>query len=87
MPLLLAHKYCHLKLLKILGRAGNLVGPSMGAEATGDVTSSGPVKLADLQRILSNLGSAGTTVLLLGSSLDLELLLSVRINCDVMVCF
>lgn len=43
----------------ISSRAGNLVGPSMGAEASGDVTSAGPVKLADLQRILSNIGSAG----------------------------
>nr|GLL46580.1 26S proteasome regulatory subunit RPN13 [Ipomoea trifida]GMD85255.1 26S proteasome regulatory subunit RPN13 [Ipomoea batatas] len=31
----------------------------MGTEATSDVTSSGPVKLADLQRILSNIGSSG----------------------------
>lgn len=31
----------------------------MGAEASGDATSTGPVKLADLQRILSNIGSAG----------------------------
>ncbi|KAL3533218.1 hypothetical protein ACH5RR_006739 [Cinchona calisaya] len=43
----------------ISSRTGNLVGPSLGGEASGDVTSSGPVKLADLQRILSNLGSAG----------------------------
>ncbi|KAL3825531.1 hypothetical protein ACJIZ3_021560 [Penstemon smallii] len=43
----------------ISSRAGNLVGPSMGAEATSDVTSAGPVQLADLQRILSNIGSAG----------------------------
>ncbi|GER48004.1 proteasomal ubiquitin receptor ADRM1 [Striga asiatica] len=42
----------------ISSRAGNLVGPSMGAEATSDVTSAGPVKLSDLQRILSNIGSA-----------------------------
>ncbi|KAI3447284.1 hypothetical protein Pfo_003949 [Paulownia fortunei] len=42
----------------ISSRAGNLVGPSMGAEATSDVTSAGPVKLVDLQRILSNIGSA-----------------------------
>ncbi|GAB4854064.1 regulatory particle non-ATPase [Ancistrocladus abbreviatus] len=43
----------------ISSRAGNLVGPSLGAEVTSDVTSSpGPVKLADLQRILSNIGSA-----------------------------
>lgn len=41
----------------ISSRAGNLVGPSTGAELTSDVTSSGPVKLADLQRILSNIGS------------------------------
>lgn len=32
----------------------------MGAEGTSEVTSSGPVKLADLQRILSNIGSSGT---------------------------
>ncbi|RVW88741.1 hypothetical protein CK203_034637 [Vitis vinifera] len=39
--------------------AGNLVGPSLGAEVTSDVTSlSGPVKLADLQRILSNIEPA-----------------------------
>ncbi|KAK6126654.1 hypothetical protein DH2020_039601 [Rehmannia glutinosa] len=42
----------------ISSRAGNLVGPSMGAEATSDVTSAGPVKLVDLQRILSNIGPA-----------------------------
>ncbi|KAL6496431.1 regulatory particle non-ATPase [Orobanche gracilis] len=41
----------------ISSRAGNLVGPSMGAEATSDVTSAGPIKLVDLQRILSNIGS------------------------------
>ncbi|GAA0146754.1 hypothetical protein LIER_06632 [Lithospermum erythrorhizon] len=38
--------------------AGNLVLPSMGGEASSGVTSSGPVKLADLQRILSNIGSS-----------------------------
>ncbi|XP_058209346.1 26S proteasome regulatory subunit RPN13 isoform X2 [Rhododendron vialii] len=43
----------------ISSRAGNLVGSSMGTEVTSDVTSSGPVKLADLQRILSNIGPAG----------------------------
>lgn len=42
----------------ISSRAGNLVGPSTGAELTSEVTSSGPVKLVDLQRILSNIGSA-----------------------------
>lgn len=43
----------------ISSRAGNLVGPSLGAEVTSDVTSvSGPVKLADLQRILSNIEPA-----------------------------
>lgn len=42
----------------ISSRAGDLIGPSVGAEATSDVTSApGPVKLADLQRILSNIGS------------------------------
>ncbi|KAL1568139.1 regulatory particle non-ATPase [Salvia divinorum] len=42
----------------ISSRAGDLVGSSMGAEASSDVTSAGPVKLADLQRILSNIGSS-----------------------------
>ena len=42
-------------------RAGNLIIPNLGAEVTSDVTSSsGPVKLEDLQRILSNIGPAGT---------------------------
>ncbi|KAK6941215.1 RPN13, DEUBAD domain [Dillenia turbinata] len=41
------------------GIAGNLVGPSLGADGSNEVTSgSGPVKLEDLQRILSNIGSA-----------------------------
>lgn len=43
----------------ISSRAGNLVGPSIGAEISSDVTSSGPIKLADLQSILSNIGAAG----------------------------
>ncbi|XP_052199212.1 26S proteasome regulatory subunit RPN13 [Diospyros lotus] len=43
----------------ISSRAGNLVGTSVGAEVTGDVDSSGPVKLADLQRILSNIAPSG----------------------------
>ncbi|KMT17642.1 hypothetical protein BVRB_2g035910 [Beta vulgaris subsp. vulgaris] len=44
----------------ISSRAGNLIGSSMGAEVVSDVTSApGPVKLSDLQRILSNLQSAG----------------------------
>lgn len=41
-------------------RAGNLVVPNLGGEAISDVTSSsGPVKLEDLQRIFSNIGPAG----------------------------
>ncbi|XP_047324024.1 26S proteasome regulatory subunit RPN13 isoform X2 [Impatiens glandulifera] len=43
----------------ISSRAGNLVGPNIGGEITSDATSSGPVKLADLQRILSNIGPTG----------------------------
>ncbi|XP_028242703.1 26S proteasome regulatory subunit RPN13-like isoform X3 [Glycine soja] len=41
----------------ISSRAANL-----GVEATSDVTSSGPVKLEDLQRILSNIGPADSIV-------------------------
>ncbi|KAH7527812.1 hypothetical protein FEM48_Zijuj05G0006200 [Ziziphus jujuba var. spinosa] len=38
-------------------RAGNLIGSNLGAEVTSEATSSsGPVKLEDLQRILSNIG-------------------------------
>ncbi|KAF3636348.1 26S proteasome regulatory subunit RPN13 [Capsicum annuum] len=43
-------------------RAGNLVSASMNTEASSDVTSSGPVKLSDLQRILSNIGSTDEVV-------------------------
>lgn len=46
-------------ILLLLKRAANLVVPNLGVEATSDVTSSGLVKLEDLQRILSNLGPAG----------------------------
>jgi len=49
-----------------LERAANLVVPNFGVDATSDVTSSGPVKLADLQRILSNIGPAA------GNKLHLE---------------
>ncbi|PRQ36987.1 putative 26S proteasome complex ubiquitin receptor, subunit Rpn13, UCH-binding protein [Rosa chinensis] len=43
----------------ISSRAGILVEPNLGAEASSDVTSSsGPVKLEDLQRILSNIDRA-----------------------------
>ncbi|KAK8615198.1 hypothetical protein V6N13_068979 [Hibiscus sabdariffa] len=43
----------------ISSRAGNLTVPNLGAEAISDVTSSsGPVKLEDLQRILSSIGPA-----------------------------
>ncbi|KAK8635456.1 hypothetical protein V6N13_004193 [Hibiscus sabdariffa] len=43
----------------ISSRAGNLTVPNLGAEAFSDVTSSsGPVKLEDLQRILSSIGPA-----------------------------
>ncbi|XP_065847976.1 26S proteasome regulatory subunit RPN13 [Euphorbia lathyris] len=45
----------------ISSRAGNLVLPNLGAEVTSDVSSSsGPVKLEDLQRILSNIGQGGS---------------------------
>uniref|UniRef100_A0A803MEU1 Regulatory particle non-ATPase 13 n=1 Tax=Chenopodium quinoa TaxID=63459 RepID=A0A803MEU1_CHEQI len=45
----------------ISSRAGNLIGSSMGGEVVSDVTSApGPVKMSDLQRILSNLQPAGS---------------------------
>ncbi|XP_071742091.1 26S proteasome regulatory subunit RPN13 [Rutidosis leptorrhynchoides] len=64
----------------ISSRAGDLVGPSMGTEAMSDVSSSGPVKLSDLQRILSNIGPSGEVAdpdggLGLGDILRPELLL------------
>ncbi|KAJ6857720.1 hypothetical protein NC651_039213 [Populus alba x Populus x berolinensis] len=41
----------------ISSRNGNLIVPDLGAEVMSDVTSSsGPMKLEDLQRILSNIG-------------------------------
>ncbi|KAF9614519.1 hypothetical protein IFM89_018989 [Coptis chinensis] len=44
----------------ISSRAGNLVDLNFGAEGTSEVTSSsGPVRLEDLQRILSNIAPAG----------------------------
>ncbi|KAJ6857722.1 hypothetical protein NC651_039214 [Populus alba x Populus x berolinensis] len=44
----------------ISSRNGNLIVPDLGAEVMSDVTSSsGPMKLEDLQRILSNIGSSG----------------------------
>ncbi|KAL9442265.1 hypothetical protein AB3S75_020715 [Citrus x aurantiifolia] len=46
----------------VSSRAGNLVVPNLGGEAISDVTSSsGPVKLEDLQRIFSNIGPADIT--------------------------
>ncbi|KAJ1438037.1 UCH-binding domain [Sesbania bispinosa] len=46
----------------ISSRAANLVVPNLGVEATSDVPSSGPVKLEDLQRILSNIGPADSII-------------------------
>ncbi|PQQ11003.1 26S proteasome regulatory subunit RPN13 isoform X1 [Prunus yedoensis var. nudiflora] len=47
----------------ISSRAGILVEPNFGAEVSSDVTSSsGPVKLEDLQRILSNIDPADTAL-------------------------
>lgn len=45
-------------LLFIVHRAGNLVVPNLSTEVSDVSSSSGPVKLVDLQRILNNL-SAG----------------------------
>lgn len=57
--------YCLNLNILLLPRAGNLIGSNLGAEVTSDVTSSsGPVKLEDLQRILSNIEPAGTSYLL-----------------------
>ncbi|KAL1197928.1 26S proteasome regulatory subunit RPN13 [Cardamine amara subsp. amara] len=41
----------------VSSRAGNLVVPNLSTEVSDVTSSSGPVKLADLQRILSNLSS------------------------------
>uniref|UniRef100_A0A803P457 Regulatory particle non-ATPase 13 n=1 Tax=Cannabis sativa TaxID=3483 RepID=A0A803P457_CANSA len=44
-------------------RAGNLIVPNLGADVSSDVSSSsGPVKLEDLQRILSNIGPSAADV-------------------------
>ncbi|TXG61161.1 hypothetical protein EZV62_012524 [Acer yangbiense] len=49
----------HIQFLFVFFRAGNLVLPNIGAEVISDVTSSsGPVRLEDLQRILSNIEPA-----------------------------
>ncbi|KAL3567161.1 hypothetical protein D5086_032576, partial [Populus alba] len=46
----------------ISSRNGNLIVPDLGAEVMSDVTSSsGPMKLEDLQRILSNIGAGGSS--------------------------
>uniref|UniRef100_A0A2P2M7G1 Pru domain-containing protein n=1 Tax=Rhizophora mucronata TaxID=61149 RepID=A0A2P2M7G1_RHIMU len=46
----------------ISSRAGNIVVPNLGTEVISDVTSSsGPVKLEDLQRILSNIEPGDST--------------------------
>ncbi|KAF1872569.1 hypothetical protein Lal_00016405 [Lupinus albus] len=47
----------------ISSRAANLIVPNLGVEATSDVSSSsGPVKLEDLQRILSNIGGPADNI-------------------------
>lgn len=52
--------------LLMSSRAGILLEPNLGAEVSSDVTSSsGPVKLEDLQRILSNIDRAGVLSYLL----------------------
>ncbi|KAJ6857754.1 hypothetical protein NC651_039239 [Populus alba x Populus x berolinensis] len=48
----------------ISSRNGNLIVPDLGAEVMSDVTSSsGPMKLEDLQRILSNIGGPRVQVI------------------------
>ncbi|CAL5215016.1 unnamed protein product [Lathyrus oleraceus] len=47
----------------ISSRAANLFVPNLGVDATSDVSSSGPVKLEDLQRILSNIGPAADNII------------------------
>jgi 26S proteasome regulatory subunit N13 len=45
---------------RVYFRAGNLVDQSMTADMAGEVTSAaGPVRLADLQRILSSIQPSG----------------------------
>ncbi|KAI3974452.1 hypothetical protein MKX01_017945 [Papaver californicum] len=48
---------------EVSSRIGNLVMPNLGAAVTSDVSSSaGPVKMADLRRILSSFGSGDAAV-------------------------
>lgn len=48
--------------LHLFVRAGNLVDQSMTADLAGEVTSAaGPVRLEDLQRILSAMQPSGTS--------------------------
>ncbi|CAN8246926.1 unnamed protein product [Cochlearia groenlandica] len=56
----------------VSSRAGNLVVPNLSTEVSDVTSSSGPVKLADLQRILNNL-SSGPSVL--GDILKPELIM------------
>lgn len=62
--IVLAYMKCFMAYLNlfILHRAGNLVVPNLSTEVSDVTSSSGPVKLADLQRILNNLsgGPLGT---------------------------
>lgn len=64
--------------LFILHRAGNLVVPNLSTEVSDVTSSSGPVKLADLQRILNNLsaGPVGTILYLLVLFLSISFLVS-----------
>jgi hypothetical protein len=48
--------------LHLFVRAGNLVDQSMAADLAGEVTSAaGPVRMEDLQRILSAIQPSGTS--------------------------
>lgn len=66
--MVLAYMKCFMAYfnLFILHRAGNLVVPNLSTEVSDVTSSSGPVKLADLQRILNNLsgGPLGTILYL-----------------------
>ena len=69
-----------MRFLLITLRTGNLVVPDLGAEVMSDVTSSsGPLKLEDLQRILSNIGAEVCSAQIVQLTISLFVVLGVAL--------